>query len=131
MFARSLLAIALLHCVACAVSGPGSASQTRQAVDTNETGDDASVITGDPGGNNPAGDDGTGVTVSPGDDADMADPSDAGPGLASLFPPPADPGDGGMCANLGCFDVFDCAIYHAAQFGPCGFTQCVGLVCTK
>jgi hypothetical protein len=36
-----------------------------------------------------------------------------------------------MCANLGCFDVFDCLIYHAAQFGPCGFTQCVGLVCSK
>jgi hypothetical protein len=35
-----------------------------------------------------------------------------------------------MCANLGCFDVFDCAIFHAAQFGPCGFTQCVNLVCT-
>ena len=34
-----------------------------------------------------------------------------------------------MCANLGCFDVFDCAIYHAAQFGPCGFTACVNLIC--
>ena len=33
------------------------------------------------------------------------------------------------CANLGCFDVFDCAIFHPAEFGPCGFTQCVGLIC--
>jgi hypothetical protein len=46
-------------------------------------------------------------------------------------PPATDGGAGDMCANLGCFDVFDCLIYHAAQFGPCGFTQCVGLVCSK
>jgi hypothetical protein len=51
---------------------------------------------------------------------------------SSPAPPPAtDAGSGGMCANLGCFDIFDCAIYHPAEFGPCGFTQCVGLICTK
>jgi hypothetical protein len=33
------------------------------------------------------------------------------------------------CANLGCFDVFDCAIFHPAEFGPCGFTKCVNLTC--
>ena len=40
-------------------------------------------------------------------------------------------GGGDMCANLGCIDVFDCIIYHAAQFGPCGFTKCDGLICKK
>jgi hypothetical protein len=43
-------------------------------------------------------------------------------------PPPAS--DAGMCANLGCIDIFDCAIFHGAQFTPCGFTQCKNLICS-
>jgi hypothetical protein len=37
--------------------------------------------------------------------------------------------DGLVCANLGCFDFFDCAIFHPAEVGPCGFTKCVNLIC--
>ena len=47
-------------------------------------------------------------------------------------PPPADASsasDGLVCAGLGCIDVFDCAIFHPAEVGPCHFTQCVNLVC--
>jgi hypothetical protein len=59
-----------------------------------------------------------------GTDASLTDPG------ATFPPPPGTSGSDAMsCANLGCFDVFDCAIYHAAEFGPCGFTQCVDLVC--
>jgi hypothetical protein len=76
-----------------------------------------------------------GVDVDPGADADLPPIDDAGTGAldtGSLFPPPPPPpADAGMCANLGCFDVGDCAIYHAAQFGPCGFTQCVAFICSK
>jgi hypothetical protein len=34
-----------------------------------------------------------------------------------------------MCENLACFDIFDCALYHLAEFGPCGFTKCDGFIC--
>jgi hypothetical protein len=50
-------------------------------------------------------------------------------GTSTATPPPAGDAGGDMCANLGCFDIFDCAIYHSAQFGPCGFTKCDGLIC--
>jgi hypothetical protein len=95
-------------------SGSGGGSSVDP---TAPTGDDASTDA-DPG---LASDDG-GTTVAP------------APSLGSLFPPPApptmtSPSDAMSCANLGCFDVFDCAIFHPAEFGPCGFTQCVGLIC--
>ncbi len=50
---------------------------------------------------------------------------------ADAASPPADApaGDGLSCSHLGCIDVFDCAIYHPVEFGPCGFTQCVNFVC--
>jgi hypothetical protein len=95
-------------------SGSGGGSSVDP---TTPTGDDASTDA-DPG---VASDDG-GTTVAP------------APSLGSLFPPPppattSSTSDAMSCANLGCFDVFDCAIFHPAEFGPCGFTQCVGLIC--
>lgn len=39
-------------------------------------------------------------------------------------------GDGGMCENLVCFDIFDCAIFHPDAL-DCGFTKCEGFVCKK
>jgi hypothetical protein len=60
----------------------------------------------------------------------------AGVGAAGIFgfPAPADAGaadvgDGGMCANLACFDVFDCALYHPNEYGPCKITKCEALIC--
>jgi hypothetical protein len=38
--------------------------------------------------------------------------------------------DGGLtCENLACFDVFDCLLYHPAEFGPCKFTKCDAFIC--
>jgi hypothetical protein len=61
--------------------------------------------------------------------------SDAG-STSHLSPPPVDAGsaptmtDGGLtCENLVCFDIFDCLIFYAAEFGPCKFTKCEGLIC--
>jgi hypothetical protein len=36
----------------------------------------------------------------------------------------------GKCENLICWDVFDCAIFHADAL-DCGFTACTNFVCTK
>ena len=51
------------------------------------------------------------------------DPSD--PSTANN-PPPA-----GMCENLFCFDVFDCAIFHIDEAAVCNFTDCVDFVCKQ
>jgi hypothetical protein len=34
-----------------------------------------------------------------------------------------------MCQNLGCIDIFDCAIFHPQQAVACHFTACVNLIC--
>jgi hypothetical protein len=34
------------------------------------------------------------------------------------------------CDNAGCFDIFDCVIFHP-DLGGCGFTKCEGLICKK
>lgn len=34
-----------------------------------------------------------------------------------------------MCADLVCFDVFDCALWHPNEVGPCKFTKCDAFVC--
>ncbi len=67
---------------------------------------------------------GAGLDATPTDMDVLPPPVDASPSPAD-----APASDGLSCHNLGCFDVFDCAIYHPAEFGPCGFTQCVNLVC--
>jgi hypothetical protein len=40
-----------------------------------------------------------------------------------------DVGDGGMCQNLVCFDVFDCYILHPSEATTCGFTACEAFIC--
>jgi hypothetical protein len=37
--------------------------------------------------------------------------------------------DAAECENLGCFDVFDCAIFHLGN--ECAFTACVNFICVK
>ena len=34
-----------------------------------------------------------------------------------------------MCKNAACFDIFDCALFHADLVGKCTFTKCEGFVC--
>jgi hypothetical protein len=134
------LAVALIPAAA-SVSGCSSSSDgslggdpTNAGSDSGGNGSSGGGVTGTPGDDgadadvapDPGVDADPGVDVDPGADADLPPIDDAGTGAldtGSLFPPPPPPpADAGMCANLGCFDVGDCAIYHAAQFGPCGFT---------
>jgi hypothetical protein len=49
-----------------------------------------------------------------------------GLGADASTPPPA-----GMCENLGCFDIFDCAIFHPDEAAVCNFTDCVDFVCKQ
>jgi hypothetical protein len=66
-----------------------------------------------------------------GGDASEDDPFGLGgdptsPGADPNNPPPA-----GMCENLGCFDIFDCAIFHPDEAAVCNFTDCVDFVCKQ
>lgn len=122
-----------------ASSGSGSASGASSG---SASGSLSGSSSGSSSGAGPDGT-GTGSTGSSGDTSSATGSSSGGvadaggldlDALATLFPPPAPSdaatlADGMSCGNLGCFDVFDCAIYHAAQFGPCGFTKCVNLIC--
>lgn len=105
-------------CIAACSSSSGYAAF--KAVDGSTLGQGATADPTSGGDAEPAADDGGGASP---------------PGPGGLFPPASPPAsapgsaDAMSCANLGCFDVFDCAIFHPAEFGPCGFTQCVGLVC--
>jgi hypothetical protein len=100
-----------------------------------DSGDDGSAPPGDDAGSDSSP---TFIDATPGDDGGDGGGLDATPTdvdalspSADAAPPPADApaSDGLSCHNLGCFDVFDCAIYHPVEFGPCGFTQCVNFVC--
>jgi hypothetical protein len=108
------------------------ASPPPSGTGTGDTTDDGAAAPGTDSGalqNPDAGDDSTSPVAT--DDAEAAAPA---PGLGVLFPAPPEAGmaasaDAATCSNLGCFDIFDCAIYHPAEFGPCGFTQCVNFIC--
>lgn len=75
-----------------------------------------------------------GPTSAQAEGGDDASSSDDAPSFSDDAPAPTgtDAGaatDGLVCRNLGCFDFLDCAIFHSAEIGPCGFTKCVNLVC--
>jgi len=115
--------------------GSGSSGAATTVPSGGSTSDPSTSPSGDsPGDDAAAGDDaGPTAATDPGDDAGSGATDASLASLGSLFPPPpamsTSASDAMSCANLGCFDVFDCAIFHPAEFGPCGFTQCVGLVC--
>jgi hypothetical protein len=52
---------------------------------------------------------------------------DSGAIVDDAAPPPS--GDGSECADLGCFDLFDCVIFHLGN--ECGFTACENFICVK
>jgi hypothetical protein len=62
-----------------------------------------------------------GAPTSSRDDPFFPDPS-----AGNTTPPPA-----GMCENLFCFDVFDCAIFHLEEAAVCNFSDCVEFVCKQ
>ena len=47
-----------------------------------------------------------------------------GGGTGNTTPPAA-----GSCAELFCFDIFDCAIFHPDEAATCNFTACENFVC--
>jgi hypothetical protein len=52
----------------------------------------------------------------------LLDPGDAGTptGMGSTA---------GMCEQLVCFDIFDCALWHPDEAAVCNFTECTNFVC--
>ncbi|HLK37098.1 MAG TPA: hypothetical protein VKU41_10140 [Polyangiaceae bacterium] len=108
--------------------GPtGTSSGPPPSPDTDGGSDTDAAVTDDAPPSNPGGG---------GSDAAAGGPDGFGIDWDALFAPPPPPAsdastsaDGLSCANQGCFDIFDCALYHPAEFSACKYTQCVNLVC--